>query len=127
MIITPISSAIFAIFFVFLSINVIRARRQYKVSIGAGHNKSVERAMRVHANFAEYVPFSLLLIAMLEINNANIFIILILCSVLLAGRVVHAWGVSTENENFAYRVSGMMMTFSVIIAAAALNVILVLL
>jgi uncharacterized membrane protein YecN with MAPEG domain len=27
--------------------------------MGTGQNKSVERAIRVHANFAEYVPFAL--------------------------------------------------------------------
>ena len=60
--IIPVFAAVFAVFFVFLSINVIRARQQHKVGIGTGRNKSVERAIRVHANFAEYVPFALLLI-----------------------------------------------------------------
>ena len=127
MIITPIFSAIFALFFVYLSVNVIKARRQNKVSIGTGRNQIVERSMRVHANFAEYVPFSLLLIVMLEINQTNIIVILMLCVVLLVGRIVHAWGVSSEDEKFVYRVAGMMMTFSVMIAAAAINVVLVLL
>ena len=122
----PVFSAFFAVLFVLLSINVIRARRKHKVGIGTGRNQSVERAMRVHANFAEYVPFALLLIALLELNKANSLLLTGLCSVLLVGRLVHAYGVSMENERFAYRVSGMLMTFAVILIAALANLVMVL-
>ena len=125
--IVPVFSALFAVMFVLLSINVIRARRKHKVGIGTGRNKSVERAMRVHANFAEYVPFALLLIALLELNKSNSLLLVGLCSVLLVGRLVHAYGVSMENERFAFRVSGMMMTFAVILIAALANRVIVLL
>ena len=124
--IVPVFSALFAVMFVLLSINVIRARRKHKVGIGTGRNKSVERAMRVHANFAEYVPFALLLIALLELNKSNSLLLVGLCSVLLVGRLVHAYGVSMENERFAFRVSGMMMTFAVILVAALANLVIVL-
>ena len=123
--ITPIFAAVFAVFFFLLSIIVIRARRRHKIGLGTGRNSSVERAMRVHANFAEYVPFSLLLIVLLELNKADNFLLIALCSVLLIGRLVHAFGVSMENERFFYRVSGMAMTFSVILISAFANVLLV--
>jgi uncharacterized membrane protein YecN with MAPEG domain len=100
--IIPVFAAVFAVFFVLLLINVIRSRRQHKVGIGTGRNKSVERAMRVHANFAEYVPFALLLITLLELNTANAMLLFALCSMLLVGRLVHAFGVSMENERFIY-------------------------
>ena len=125
--IVPVFSAFFAVLFVLLSINVITARRKHKVGIGTGRNKSVERAMRVHANFAEYVPFALLLIALLELNKSNSLLLMGLCSVLLVGRLVHAYGVSMDNERFAFRVSGMMMTFAVILVAALANLVIVLL
>ena len=119
--IIPVFAAVFAVFFVLLSVNVIRARRLHKVGIGTGRNKAVERAMRVHANFAEYAPFSLLLIALLEINKASDWLLIGLCWVLLVGRLVHAYGVSMENERFIFRVSGMVMTFTVILGAALAN------
>lgn len=122
MTIVPIFSAILAILFVLLSFNVIRARRLHKVGIGTGRNKSVERAMRVHANFAEYVPLSLLLLAFLELNKANHYFLVALCLILTAGRLCHAFGVSQENEKFAYRVTGMMMTFTVLLTAAIANI-----
>jgi len=119
--VVPVFSSFFAALFVLLSINVIRERRRHKVGIGTGRNISVERAMRVHANFAEYVPFSLLLIALLELNKANTLLLIGLCAALLIGRLVHAFGVSMENERFAYRVSGMAMTFTVILIAGVAN------
>ena len=125
--IIPGFAAVFAVFFVLLLINVIRARRQHKLGIGARRNKSVERAMRVHTNFAEYVPFSFLLIVLLELNKTNAMLLFALCSMLLVGRLVHAFGVSMENERFIYRVSGMAMTFTVILIAAVANLAVVIL
>jgi uncharacterized membrane protein YecN with MAPEG domain len=120
--IIPIFASVLALVFVVLSLNVIRARRHHKVGLGTGQNKAVERAMRVHANFAEYVPFCLLLLTLLELNQANRFLLIGLCSLLLIGRLLHAFGVSMEQERFIFRVSGMVMTFIVIVSAALANV-----
>jgi uncharacterized membrane protein YecN with MAPEG domain len=109
---------VFALFFVFLSLNVIRTRRREKIGLGAGGNRAVERAMRVHANFAEYVPLTLILLLVLELYGASGLLLNLLLLTLLVGRGVHAWGVSREPETFVFRVTGMVMTFSVIILAS---------
>ena len=75
--------------------------------------------MRAHANFAEYVPIALLLIYFLEIESEVPWLVHALGSALLAGRALHAYGVSQLNENLRYRVIGMALTFGVIISAAA--------
>ena len=124
--ILPVFAAIFAVMFVVLSFNVIRMRKRHKVGIGTGRNPAVERAMRVHANFAEYTPFALLLLAFLELNKMNAAALCALCTVLLAGRLSHAYGVSMENERFIYRTAGMVMTFSVILIAAFANLVIAL-
>ena len=41
--------------------------------------------------------------------------------------VVHAFGVSMENERFIYKVNGMAMTFTVILIAAVANLAVVIL
>ena len=120
--IVPAFAGVFAVFFVMLSLRVIKARRRHKVAIGAGQNAVVERAMRAHANFAEYVPFSLLLLTFLELNGANRPLLIGLGAALLVGRSVHAFGLSMENERFGYRVFGMAVTFTVILVAALANV-----
>ncbi len=119
MTIVPVYAALLAFVYIYLSTRVIALRRERKISLGANGDPAMERAMRVHANFAEYTPFALLLLYMLETNGGNEIWLNILCAALLAGRVLHALGLAKANENFRYRVIGMVMTFTVIGAAAA--------
>lgn len=118
MTIVPAYAALLALGFVLLSVRVISLRRSRKVAIGTNGDPLVERAMRVHANFAEYAPLALLLLLMLEMKGANVYWLNLLCATLLAGRAAHAFGVSRPSEDFRFRVAGMMMTFTVIIATS---------
>ncbi len=54
-------AAVLAPFSVWLSFRVVGVRRSATQSLGAGGMPELERRMRVHANFAGYVPFALLL------------------------------------------------------------------
>lgn len=116
--ITPIYAAVLGLVFVVLSIRTLLLRRQLKVAIGDGDQPVLARAARVHANFAEYVPLSLILIYFLEIQIQLSLWIHILCSALVIGRITHAFGVSQVQENYRYRVFGMVVTFTVIISAS---------
>lgn len=116
--ITPIYAAILGPIFVILSIRTLLMRRKLKVVIGNGDQPTLTRAVRAHANFAEYVPISLLLISFLEIRTRTNLLIHTLCIALVIGRIVHAIGVSQIKEDFRYRIAGMMITFTVIVAAS---------
>ncbi len=118
MLITPAYAAIFAFIFVALSVRTLLLRRQLRVAIGHGNEPKLERATRAHANFAEYVPISILLIYFLEIHTGGGIWIHLLCIVLLLGRIVHAYGVSQVTEDHRYRVTGMSLTFAVIISVS---------
>ena len=109
--ITPTYTAIFGILFMLLSIRALRMRRKHKVAIGLSGNKEFVRAVRAHGNFAEYTPLVLLIIYMLENEQVNAIFIHMLCLILLAGRLSHAYGVSQCEENYKFRVRGMAMTF----------------
>ncbi len=76
------------------------------------------RAMRIHSNFAEYVPLSLLLFYFVEQGGAPALFVHVLCASLLVGRVLHAFGVRQVKENYRYRVFGMALTLTPLIAAA---------
>lgn len=104
--------------FVVLSIRVIRARRGAKIALGDGGNADLMRSMRVHANFAEYVPLALLLILLAESVRTPGWLLHCLGIALVAARYVHAFGVSRTPENFKLRVFGMATTFSVLLVAA---------
>jgi uncharacterized protein len=118
MLTTPIYTAIFGWVFVALSVRTLLLRRSLGVGLGDGDQPMLARAVRVHSNFAEYVPISLLLIYFLETQVEAGLWIHVLCSALLIGRITHAFGVSQVKENYRYRVIGMALTFTVIISAS---------
>jgi len=111
-------AALLALLFVGLSVRTLWLRRRLKISVGDAGNKAMLRAMRVHSNFAEYVPLSLLLIFFVEGTGANPLFVHALGISILVGRVSHAYGESQINENHLFRVFGMAMAFTTMIAAA---------
>ncbi len=118
MLITPIYASFLGLIFVFLAFRVIRLRRRLSVGIGSDESMPLKRASRVHANFAEYVPMSLILLFFLEQIPNNQIYIHIMGAALILGRMIHAYGVSQVNEKLVFRVTGMILTFSVIISAS---------
>jgi uncharacterized protein len=115
----PLYAALLALLFVLLSIRTLRLRRKLKIGIGDAGNSEMLRAMRVHANFAEYVPISLILIFLIEARGLHPWLVHALGLCLLLGRLLHAFGVSRGRENYSFRVAGMALTFTVIISSAA--------
>lgn len=119
--ITPLYAALLALLFVGLSYRVTQLRRSAQVGLGDGGDKLLRRAIRVQGNFAEYVPFALLLLAMAELNGLGALWLHTLGAVLLLGRAVHAVGVSQPSEDLRLRIAGMLATFAVLVAAAVAN------
>jgi len=115
----PVYAALFAFFFVALSLRTVRLRSSLRIAVGDSGNERMLRAMRVHANFAEYVPLSLLLIFLVEVQGASLLLVHGLCLCLLVGRILHAFGVSQTKEDYRYRVAGMALTFVTLGTAAA--------
>jgi uncharacterized membrane protein YecN with MAPEG domain len=111
-------AALLAIVFVVLSVRTLRMRRRLRIAIGDAGNETMLRAMRAHSNFAEYVPLSLLLIYFVEQSGANPRFVHALGLCVLVGRVLHAVGVSRTDERYAYRVVGMALTLTPMIAAS---------
>ncbi len=117
--ITALYAGLLAPVFMFLAFRVIAVRKDARVAIGDGGNSELLRRMRVHANFAEYAPLSLLLIGLAESLGTSRFLLHALGAALLAARVVHAFGVSRTPEKLILRQAGMIGTFTVMGFAAA--------
>lgn len=118
MTILPIYAALLVLLFVALSVRTVRVRRRLKIAIGDAGDREMLRAVRVHSNFAEYVPLALLAIYLVEVGGAPALLVHALGGGLLLGRVLHAVGVSRQREQFQYRVAGMLLTFAVLVVAA---------
>lgn len=117
--ILPIYAALLTLLYLALSIRTVRARRRARVAVGDGGNPQLLRAMRVHANFAEYVPLALLLLALLELRSAPAWLLHGLGLLLLLARLAHAYGVSQVKENFRFRVVGVLGSLATLGVAAA--------
>ena len=102
-----------------LSMNVIKVRRQYKISIGDGSNHALQLAICAQTNAVEYLPIGMLLLISLEFNAANNLIIHALGITLLVGRIMHAKAMLADN--LKRRVIGMQITFYTLLAMAVMN------
>ena len=121
LIVTTLIACILAALLLRLSFGVIRLRRHHKVGLGSGGIEDVERAIRAQANFAEYVPIALILMACLELNSAPLWLIAILGIALVAGRVIHAKGINQPPPHFSNRIIGMKFTITTLIMLVVFN------
>ena len=65
------TAAACALINLWLAIRVGQMRRAHKVSVGDGGNMAVIARMRAHANFTEYAPIVLILLALLELAKGT--------------------------------------------------------
>ena len=81
--VTALYAALLALLLFILSIRVIGLRGNPAfafIAQGRGDDELLQRAIRAHGNFAEYVPLTLLVIFFLESQGAGTFLIHTLCS-----------------------------------------------
>jgi uncharacterized protein len=119
-VISSIYAGILALLIVWLSLNVIKLRRAKKVILGDGGETDLQYAIRAQGNATEYIPISLILLVLLELNGAAVWLVHLGGMVIIAGRVLHAKGLLTQN--LSYRILGMQVTIFTIIGLASINI-----
>ncbi|WP_296593543.1 MAPEG family protein [Methylophaga sp.] len=117
--ITGMYAALAALMIVALARNVIALRRQHKVALGDGGHQDLLAAIRAHANAVEYLPIGLLLLLLLELSQGPAWLIHLLGSLFIIGRLIHANGVS--KAIITRRIIGMQFTIWLLIIMAVLN------
>ncbi len=104
-----------------LSYNVVRLRRRHQVGIGTGGNEELVRAVRAQANFCEYVPLALVLIALITASgNAPMWAIHLLGAALVVGRILHGFGLNRTSGESSGRIAGTLLTWLVLLFGAGL-------
>ena len=93
-------------------------RGRLKVSVGDGGNDQLTLAMRRHANFVEYVPMALILIALLEMRGISPTAIHVMGAGLLAARVLHAVGLKADTMAGVGRLIGAAGTALITVVAS---------
>ena len=117
--ITALYAGLLTLLFIGLAAEVIRRRRADRVSIGSGGSPALERAIRGHGNFAEYVPLALVLMAVAEIQGAGPWRLHFMGIALSAGRLLHGACFVLSGVPMWVRVAGMALTFTALGAGAA--------
>jgi uncharacterized membrane protein YecN with MAPEG domain len=120
--VTGLYAGILGLVFFVLSMRVINNRVRAKVNLLDGGDDALTRAMRVHGNFAEYVPFALLLMALAEIQGGSGLFIHVLGTVLVVCRLCHAYAITATTGQNPARFIGFTGTFGVIFAAGGYSI-----
>jgi uncharacterized membrane protein YecN with MAPEG domain len=119
---SPIYIGLAALLLFYLSMQVNLLRHRYGVGLGDGGHDDLHRAIRVQANFVEYVPIALLLILAADLVGHEKLIVHVLGIALLIGRVCHAYGLSRGAGQSPGRAAGIVLTYLVLIAGAVLAI-----
>jgi uncharacterized protein len=90
--VTAFVAAICAIMLLVTAIDTVRQRMQLRVPFGDGADQKLISASRSHGNLAEHAPIVILLLAFLEMSNANHIALMSIGALFLAGRVSHIVG-----------------------------------
>lgn len=126
--VTLATASVLAIAYVFLSVAVGRQRGMANVSLGFGPEESVAIgqehtasslliAIRRHAQFAEYVPISIILLLLLEVSHANRVALVVLATMLMVSRLSMAVGLGRRTPN-PLRAAGNLLQWGMIVASS---------
>lgn len=118
--ITAIYASLLAFLFFFLFLRVVSKRLRYRIGIGDGGNHELNKAIRIHGNFAEHVPFALLMMMLCEMTGISIYFIHAFGIMLVISRLLHAYGLSKTSVLSWGRTIGIIGTYTVILLAALL-------
>lgn len=110
-----------ALIFSALSLVVVALRLRGNVPFGDGGDPRLLRAIRVHGNFAEWVPLAAILVGGLESLGAPAAAIHGLMGTLLVARVLHPIGLFSPLDSTPYRIgriAGALSTWAVLTVSA---------
>ena len=122
--VTLVTAGLCGLLYIMLSWRVVQVRVSARVLLGDGGDGLLLQRIRAHANFAEYVPFCLILIFVVE---NSLFVsppwLWVVGLALVAARVFHAIGMTRGRVN-AWRTIGTVATLLIMagLSAAALVV-----
>ena len=117
--ITAVYAGLLGLLLLVLSALVIKERVRTRVGLGDGGDDQLTRAIRAQANFAEYVPMTVILIAIVEAVGAPAMAVHTLGAMLLIGRVLHPLGLMAPKIASWPRGLGTLLTFVVLLIAGA--------
>lgn len=121
--ITMFYAGLLAIWFLVLSVRVIQKRGgKNAIHLGDGGDAEMFRRIRGHANFNEYVPLILLMMAFLEFSGLSKWVVHTAGVALLVARLFHGYALSFSEKFVFGRVVGALLTLVLLLVLGALCV-----
>lgn len=106
-------SGVLGLIYLFLAAYVIRQR--WKKLTGLGHGTDPKcplfRAVRIHANFSEFVPLILLFLTLDEMTGRDAWVTHALGASLVVGRISHFIGIRGSDKVSIGRSLGVLLTY----------------
>jgi hypothetical protein len=106
--------------YLLLSARVILFRREHRINLGDGNDPEMLRRVRAHANFAEYAPLGIVLLAIAELQGEASLWLHLLGLMLLVGRLLHGVNFTFALKSMQMRVGGMVLTLLALALGAGL-------
>ena len=114
---TPIFISILSLFYLFLAMRIGYMRGSPVMKLFFKMDKEISpeklnRNVRAHGNFSEYVPLYFLLLLVSELTEASSYGYMLVASLIFAyGRIAHAICFAFFDYNPFLRISGMLTTY----------------
>ena len=114
---TPIFISILAFFYIFLAMRIGYMRGSPVMKLFFKMDKEISpeklnRNVRAHGNFSEYVPLYFLLLLVSELTEASSYDYMLVASLIFTyGRIAHAVCFAFFDYNPFLRISGMLSTY----------------
>ena len=109
--VTLVTAGTLALIGLVLAARIGHGRVKFLVPMGDGGNPDMIVRMRTHANFVEYVPLFVVLLALLELAGANRTALTGIGAAMVLCRLLHAIGMPRPTPNF-FRATGALGTFA---------------
>ena len=116
--ITLFYGGLLALWFLALTVRVIQGRgAPGAASLGDGGDVMLQRRIRGHANFAEYVPLTLVLLGLLELSGTSTLVLHAIGAARLLGRLLPGYAFAFTEHFQLGRVGGTVLTLLALLTA----------
>ena len=120
--ITGFYLSLLALLYMVLAIRVIKLRFHFKTGIGDGGHAPLLKAIRVHGNFDEYTPITVLLLACAELNGSAPLLLHAIGAAYFVGRILHRFGLTKSSGTSPFRFIGTMSAFIALVVLSVENI-----
>jgi uncharacterized membrane protein YecN with MAPEG domain len=120
--VTALYAGIILLLLLVLAVPISRLRGKTRIGLGDGGNPDLARAIRTHANLSEWGVPVLFLMLVAELNRAPVVMLHVAGIVLVAARLLHAFGLSRSGGASFGRKYGAGLTWLVLVVLALWNI-----